>query len=107
MQRCYDALMAVPTRTREEDARSPFVLFEDSPRGGIDERMKAVVHIPVCTVQCLGYLVGGMTRQVFLQGGTDHVAPRPLGTAGEPLHPLEDVVRNRHRSFHSGSVTTQ
>ncbi len=49
--------------------------------------------------------VGCVARNVLVKGGSIHVAPRPAAAVGEELSSLEDVVWNRNRSFHTGSIT--
>ena len=49
--------------------------------------------------------VGCVARNVLVEGGGVHVAPRPAGASGEKLGPREDVVRYRNCGFHTGSIT--
>lgn len=48
--------------------------------------------------------VGRVARDVLVEGGGIHIAPRPAGALGEKLGPREDVVRDRNCGFHTGSV---
>jgi len=80
-------------------------MLQDSATCGSNESVLPVFDALAHAVHRLGYLIGRMACDVFLERGAVHLAPGLARTASEPFDVLEDLVRNRNRSFHTQSIT--
>src|SRR5262249_35492562 len=72
-----------------------------------DITIPALVDFADGLVHCLGHPIGGVTSQVFGQRSTVDVASGSLRASREALRLLEHFIGNRHRSFHTRSITDQ
>lgn len=80
-------------------------MLQDATPGSSNEDARQVANVGDNTVHCVRHLVGRVARHVFRQSRTEDLASRPARTACEAVDFREYLVRNRHRGFHTQSIT--
>ncbi len=91
--------------TRPHPARSPLALLENAACDGRHELVWRSTELSADLVHCLGDLVGRVPGEVFLQCVAEELASRPLGAPRQLFCASKHLVWNRHRRFHTKSIT--
>ena len=70
------------------------------------ERVAFRTHVRADAVHGLGHLVRTVPSDVFPESAAEDMTSRLPGPPCQAFRLLEDLVRNRHRCFHTSSITT-
>jgi len=92
-----------PTRLRP--ARLPLDAFQKFARCARTEFVGSDAHVGANTIHFIGDVVSRVAGQVLLQRVAEKLAAGSFGPPSQLLRPLEDVVWNRYRGFHTKSMT--
>lgn len=80
-------------------------VLQDQAGCGSNESVLLVFDALTHAVHRLGYLIGLVACDVFLERVAVHLASGLARTASEPFDVLKDLVRDRNRSLHTQSIT--